>query len=208
VNASDFEDDHPVHKALSAAPSPAKTSTHSSGNSDRSLKRKANDLDNNIHSHNVPAKTARRDLSTPNNTSSGNGKANGTTPLSGNSLKRKAADDSSTASTTPVPKYRKVTGIDTKVASRYQNTKTTNMISPGESSSTTTSPTVPALSFRQAVELSQKFQKYYKRYHELYCKLADSQTPPSDAQRAEVLKMHHKLAEMKKDINAGASAKH
>jgi RNA polymerase II elongation factor ELL len=207
VNASDFEDDHPVHKALSAAPSPAKSSTQSSGNSDHSLKRKANDLDNNIHSHAVPTKAPRRDVSAQNNTPS-NGKPNGATPSSSSSLKRKTADDSSTPSTTPVAKYRKVTGIDTKVAARYQTTKATNVISPGESSSTTTSPTVPTLSFRQAVEMSQKFEKYYKRYSELYYKLAESPTPPTDAQRAEVLKMHHKLAEMKREINAGASAKH
>lgn len=207
VNASDFEDDHPVHKALAAAPSPAKSSSQSSGNSDRTLKRKANDLDNNIHNHNVPAKAPRRDVSTQNN-SAGKGKTSVATPSSTSSLKRKAADDSSTASTTPVPKYRKVTGIDTKAAARYQSTKATNALSPGESSSTNTSPTVPALSFRQAVELSQKFEKYYKKYSELYAKLAGCPTPPSDAQRDELMKMHTKLAEMKRDINAGAYSKH
>ncbi|KAF2268260.1 hypothetical protein CC78DRAFT_613456 [Lojkania enalia] len=199
VNASDFEDNHPVHKALSAAPSPAKTS---SSNSDRGLKRKANDADSGIHSHNISVKHARIERNTPNHTP--NGRAIGSTPSSGsslNSLKRKA-DDSSTSSNTPIAKIRKVSNIDTGLASRYPNHNT--QISPGESSSATTSPSLPSLSFRQTVELSQKFQKYYKKYEELYWQLAEADKPPTDAQRAELMKMHKKLEEMKREIKAGA----
>jgi len=203
VNASDFENDHPVHKALSAAASPAKNSSNSSVNSDRPLKRKANDPDNSN-----PSKQPRRDQATPNQTPTTNGKVNGATPSSTKSLKRRAVEESSTANTTPASKYRKVTTIDTKVASRYPTNKASTAISPGASSSSTTSPSVPSLSFRQTVELSQKFEKYYKKYKELYWKLADSATPPTDAQRDELMKMHIKLQDMKQEIKAGANLKH
>ncbi|KAF2112021.1 hypothetical protein BDV96DRAFT_165172 [Lophiotrema nucula] len=198
VNASDFEDDHPVHKALSAAPSPAKTS---SGNSDRSLKRKANDIDSDIHNHNLAVKQPRVDRSTPNHTP--NGRMNGSTPSSASSLKRKV-DDSSSTSNTPTTKIRKVNNIDTGLASRYPNHHHNNQISPGDSSSSTTSPTVPHLSFRQTVELSQKFQKYYKKYEELYWQLAEADKSPTQRERDNLMTMHKKLEEMKREIKAGA----
>lgn len=198
VNASDFEDNHPVHKALSAAPSPAKTS---SGNSDRSLKRKANDIDSDIHNHSLSVKKPHVDRSTPNHTPSGmNGRPNGITPSSSNSLKRRS--DESSTSTTPTAKIRKVTNIDTSLASRYLHHAA--QTSPGDSSSSTTSPSIPSLSFRQTVELSQKFQKYYKRYEDLYWQLTESETPPTETQRSDLLKMHKKLEEMKREIKAGA----
>ncbi|KAF1974142.1 hypothetical protein BU23DRAFT_532116 [Bimuria novae-zelandiae CBS 107.79] len=198
VNASDFEDSHPVHKALSGAPSPAK---NSSGNSDRSLKRKANDLDSDIHNHNLAVKKPHVERSTPNGTpASTNGRVNGNTPSTSNSLKRRP-DGSSTS--TPTSKIRKVNNIDTSLASRYPQS---SQISPGDSSSSQTSPTVPSLSFRQTVELSQRFQKYYKKYEALYWQLTESTTPPSQAQREDLLKMHKKLEEMKREIKAGAVA--
>ncbi|KAF2471038.1 uncharacterized protein BDR25DRAFT_342812 [Lindgomyces ingoldianus] len=202
VNASDFEDSHPVHKALSAAPSPAKTS----GSSDRPLKRKANDVDGDSHSHKLSAKQPRVDRSTPNHTPvSVSGRANGSMPSSGSSLKRKL-DDSSTANT-PTNKGRRVTNIDIGLASRYPSHHHSNT-SPGDSSSATTSPSMPSLSFRQTVELSQKFQKYYKKYEELYWQLTEAETPPTDAQRDDLMKMHKKLEEMKREIKAGAGVKH
>jgi RNA polymerase II elongation factor ELL len=63
---------------------------------------------------------------------------------------------------------------------------------------------MPSLSFRQTVELSQRFQKYYKRYEELYWQLTESVKPPTEAQRNDLLKMHKKLEEMKREIKAGA----
>ena len=198
VNASDFEDGHPVHKAMSAAPSPAKGS---SGNSDRTLKRKANDIDSDIHNRNLSTKQPRLDRVTPNHTpSSINSRVNGNTPSSTSSLKRKS--DESSSSNTPANKVRKVTSIDTGLASRYPNHNA--HISPGDSSSATTSPSLPSLSFRQTVELSQKFQKYYKKYEELYWQLTEAATPPTEAQRGDLLKMHKKLEEMKREIKAGA----
>jgi RNA polymerase II elongation factor ELL len=200
VNASDFEDSHPVHKALAAAASPVKSSY---GNSDRSLKRKANDIDSDIHNHNLAVKKPNADRATPNHTPSHtNGRLNGSTPSSNGSMKRKS-DDSSTTSNTPTtaPKVRKVTSINVGLTSRYNNN---SHHSPGDSSSSTTSPTIPSLSFRQTVELSQKFQKYYTKYEELYWRLTEATSPPTEAQRNDLLKMHKKLEEMKREIKAGA----
>ncbi|KAI4648342.1 hypothetical protein J4E93_004754 [Alternaria ventricosa] len=199
VNASDFEDSHPVHKALAAAPSPAK----SGGNSDRSLKRKANDIDSDIHNHNLAVKKPSGDRATPTHTPSHtNGKANGSTPSSTSSLKRKSDDSSSSNTPTTAPKVRKVANIDTGLASRYHHNNP--RASPGASSTSTTSPSMPNLSFRQTVELSQRFQKYYKKYEELYWQLTEAEKPPTEAQRNDLLKMHKKLEEMKREIKAGA----
>jgi RNA polymerase II elongation factor ELL len=201
VNASDFEDTHPVHKALAAVPSPARLSN---GNSDRSLKRKANDIDSDIHNHNLAVKKPHVDRATPNHTPShSNGRANGSTPSSNNSLKRKSDESSSSNTPSTASKVRKVTTIDTSLASRYQNNNKPQA-SPGASSSSTTSPSVPSLSFRQTVELSQRFQKYYKKYEELYWQLTESEKAPTEAQRNDLLKMHKKLEEMKREIKAGA----
>lgn len=205
VNASDFEDSHPVHKALAAAVSPAKATN---GNSDRSLKRKANDIDSDIHNHNLAVKKPHLDRATPNHTPSHtNGRLNGSTPSSGNSLKRKSDDSSSSNTPSTAPKVRKVNNIDTGAASRYHNNNN-SQASPGASSSSTTSPTIPNLSFRQTVELSQRFQKYYKKYEELYWKLTESDKSPTEAQRNDLLRMHKKLEEMKREIKAGAGVHH
>jgi RNA polymerase II elongation factor ELL len=199
VNASDFEDSHPVHKALAAAASPVKSSY---GNSDRSLKRKANDVDSDIHNHSLAVKKPVVERATPHHTPSHtNGRLNGSTPSSTASLKRKS-DDSSTSNTpTAAPKVRKVTSVNLGLASRYSHNN--SHPSPGDSSSST-SPTIPSLSFRQTVELSQKFQKYYTKYEELYWKLTEASSPPTEAQRNDLLKMHKKLEEMKREIKAGA----
>jgi RNA polymerase II elongation factor ELL len=195
VNASDFEDTHPVHKALSGAPSPSKASVT---NSDRSLKRKANDLDNGIHDHFTSVKQARVDRPTPTHTPASTNGRGTSTPLSASSLKRRS-DDSSTSDTS-ISKFRKGNTIDTSLSARYTDHNGHSTGSPDDSSSTT-SPV--RLSFRQTVELSQKFTQYYKRYEELYWKLADSDIPPTDTQRAELMKMHKKLEEMKRNIKDG-----
>lgn len=200
VNASDFEDSHPVHKALAAAASPVKSSY---GNSDRSLKRKANDIDSDIHNHSLAVKKPNADRATPNHTPSHtNGRLHSSTPSSQGSLKRKSDGSSISNTPTTAPKVRKVTSINVGLASRYNQNN--SHPSPGDSSSSTTSPTVPSLSFRQTVELSQRFQKYYTKYEELYWKLTEATHPPTEAQRNELLKMHKKLEEMKREIKAGA----
>ncbi|USP79115.1 hypothetical protein yc1106_06389 [Curvularia clavata] len=201
INASDLDQSHPAHEALAA--SPAKSSV----NSDRSLKRKANDLDSDIHNHNVVAKKPQMDRATPKQTPShSNSKVNASTPSSTSSMKRKSDDSSSSNTPSTAPKVRKVANIDTGLASRYHHNNP--RASPGASSSSTTSPSMPSLSFRQTVELSQKFQKYYKKYEELYWELTESDKPPTEAQRNNLLKMHKHLEEMKREIKAGAGMHH
>jgi RNA polymerase II elongation factor ELL len=209
VNASDFEDSHPVHKILAAAASPAKSSN---GNSDRALKRKANDIDSDIHNHNLAVKKANVDRTTPNHPGSYSSRLlNGSTPSSTSSLKRKSDDSSSSNTPSTAPKVRRVANLDTAVASRYHSTNNNPnnnaQASPGASSSSTTSPTIPSLSFRQTVELSQRFQKYYKKYEELYWQLTESPKAPTEAQRNDLLQMHKKLEEMKREIKAGAGVR-
>ncbi|KZM22110.1 hypothetical protein ST47_g6739 [Ascochyta rabiei] len=200
VNASDFEDSHPVHKALAAAASPVKSSY---GNSDRLLKRKANDIDSGIHNHSLAVKKPNADRATPNHTPSHtNGRLNGSTPSSNASMKRKSDGSYISNTSTTAPKVRKVTNINTGLASRYD--RNNSQPSPGDSSSSTTSPTIPNLSFRQTVELSQKFQRYYTKYEELYWRLTEATLPPTEAQRNDLLNMHKKLEEMKRVIKAGA----
>lgn len=202
VNASDFEDNHPVHKALATAPS----STKISGNSDRSLKRKANDVNSDVHNDSLAVKKPHFDRSTAKQpSSSSNGRLNGSTPSSSSSLKRKTDEPSSSYAPTNTPKVRKVNNIDTGLASRYHHNN--SQASPGASSTSTTSPTTN-LSFRQTVELSQKFQKYYKKYEELYWQLTEAEKPPTEIQRSNLLKMHKQLDEMKKEIKAGAGGMH
>lgn len=201
INASDLDQSHPAHEALAA--SPAKSST----NSDRSLKRKANDIDSDIHNHNIVAKKPQVSRATPKQTPShGNGKPNASTPSSTSSIKRKSDDSSASNTPSTAPKVRKVANIDTGLASRYHHNNP--RASPGASSSSTTSPSMPSLSFRQTVELSQKFQKYYKKYEELYWELTEAEKPPTEAQRNDLLKMHKKLEEMKREIKAGAGMHH
>ncbi|KAL5119747.1 hypothetical protein ACEQ8H_002353 [Pleosporales sp. CAS-2024a] len=205
VNASDFEDSHPVHKALAAAASPAKSATASAP---PSLKRKANDTDSDMHSHSLPVKRPQFDRATPNHAPAPPPAClPGSASASGDSLKRKA-DDSSSSDTPPTaPKARKLDNIDTGIASRYHNNNNNNnnaQASPCASSSSTTSPTIPSLSFRQTVELSQRFQKYYKKYEELYWQLTESDKSPTETQRNDLLKMHKKLEEMKREIKHGA----
>ncbi|KAJ5055651.1 hypothetical protein J3E72DRAFT_228043 [Bipolaris maydis] len=201
INASDLDQSHPAHEALAA--SPAKSST----NSDRSLKRKANDIDSDIHNHNIVTKKPQVSRATPKQTPShGNGKPNASTPSSASSIKRKSDDSSASNTPSTAPKVRKVANIDTGLASRYHHNNP--RASPGASSSSTTSPSMPSLSFRQTVELSQKFQKYYKKYEELYWELTEAEKPPTEAQRNDLLKMHKKLEEMKREIKAGAGMHH
>ncbi|KAH6852808.1 hypothetical protein BKA58DRAFT_450107 [Alternaria rosae] len=184
----DFEDSHPVHKALAAAPSPAK----SGANSDRSLKRKANDIDSDIHNHNLAVKKPKcRPRNSYSHPLTHQRKANGSTPSSTSSLKRKSDDSSSSNTPTTAPKVRKVANIDTGLASRYHHNNP--RASPGASSTSTTSPSMPNLSFRQTVELSQKFQEVLQEVRGAVLAVDRGGEPPTEAQRNDLLKMHKKL---------------
>lgn len=214
VNASDFAASHPVHKALSGTPSPPKSAI----NSDRSLKRKANDIDSNIHNHFTTVKSARQNSDrpasstythTPSTARAGTG-----TPSSTVSLKRKS-DESLTSASDSQPhatKVRKVTApINTALASRYSGT-TANSSSDsnghasvdGNDSSATGTPSPTVLPFKERVNLAQDFKRKYQAYHKLHQQLTADPKPPSDAQRAKLMEMHNMLAKMKAMINASA----
>jgi RNA polymerase II elongation factor ELL len=155
VNATDFEDDHPIHKALSAAVSPKRTTTP----------RKPEDS-RNSESH----------------------RSNG--------VKRKAFEMDSDASKTSTPtKVRKVNGNIT-------NGPRNGHRSPQSDNSSGSPPL--ALSWRQSVELAKKFRTYYEKYAKLYTELSNSVEPPSQAKRDQLLSMHRKLEEMKREVRSGA----
>ncbi|KAF2751239.1 hypothetical protein M011DRAFT_395068, partial [Sporormia fimetaria CBS 119925] len=185
VNASELDAKHPAHKALSGAPSPQK---RISATSDRPLKRKVDDGPATLKGTKKPSR--------PGHTPTVAGRSDSTTSAS---LKRKA-DVSLTEST----KKRKVGNVDTGLAASYSDSKT-NDVSPTDSSSSGASST-SQLTFRQTVERSQLFQQRYKLYEELYWKLYTSATPPTDAQRKELMRMHKQIDDMKKEIEAGSGA--
>ncbi|KAF2417434.1 hypothetical protein EJ08DRAFT_703410 [Tothia fuscella] len=149
VNATDFEDDHPIHKALSAAVSPKRN--------------------NNNHT-------------------------NGDAHHRSNGVKRKALDmDSDTSKSSTPAKQRRVNGT---------NGITNGHRSPPSDNSSGSPPL--ALSWRQSIDLAKKFRQYYDRYAKLYMELSNSAEPPSQAKRDQLLNMHRKLEEMKKEVRSGA----
>jgi RNA polymerase II elongation factor ELL len=153
VNATDFEDDHPVHKALSAAVSPKRAGT--------------------------PRKVEERHSETH--------------PPNG--IKRKAFEMESDMSKTSTPtKVRKVNGNINGLTNGHR--------SPPSDNSSGSPPL--ALSWRQSVELAKKFRTYYEKYAKLYTELSNSVDPPSQIKRDQLLNMHRKLEEMKKEVRSGA----
>jgi RNA polymerase II elongation factor ELL len=153
VNAADFEDDHPVHKALSAAVSPKRLN-----------KRKAEELADGESRHRL------------------------------NGVKRKAFDMDSDNSrpSTPV-KQRRVNG----------SSGPPNGHRSPQSDNSSGSPPL-ALSWRQSVDLAKKFRQYYDKYAKLYMELSNSVEPPSQVKRDQLLSMHRKLEEMKREVRSGA----
>ncbi|KAF2839394.1 hypothetical protein M501DRAFT_788482 [Patellaria atrata CBS 101060] len=115
-------------------------------------------------------------------------------------LKRKAVDDdNSNVKRTKTDRVSiPVNGIASLSSSGASLKNSLGYTSPSSDSSTS-----PTLSFHQIVELSQKFKRYYDRYERLYHQIADNADPPSPEKREALLRMHTKLAEMKKEIRAG-----
>jgi RNA polymerase II elongation factor ELL len=110
--------------------------------------------------------------------------------LSSASFKRKAAMDHSNA---------KSAAANTQKVRKIVN----GHRSPQTSDSSTDGPAL-ALSWRQSVDMAHKFRRYYDRYVKLYNELAESQEPPSQTRREELMKMHRTLEEMKRQINSGS----
>lgn len=169
VNASDFEDGHPVHKRLSAATSPR------SG-----LKRKADD-------------------------------ANGPSSRPATSNKRPHIDSQSSSSSEerpikvnkPLP-ARSAPASSGKVNGVNGHTNGRHTSPTGSDSSSSSGGPPLTLSWRQSLEMARKFKIYYQRYKKLYLELSESETPPSDKKREELMEMHKRLEKMKKDVYDGA----
>jgi RNA polymerase II elongation factor ELL len=199
VNAADFGEDHPVHKALSGAPSPAKSLT----GSDRPLKRKA-DFDNHLA-------TKQRKLDAPDRTSINGFRPSSSTPSSAEKKRKADPLDSDTASTpSSANKSRRLEPINTSAPRSSSANRPTNGAVNGQRSdnssmddSSPTSPPLP-LTFRQTIELSQKFNIYYEKYYKLHIQLSISKDPPTKQQREELWKMHKMLESMKEEIRIGA----
>lgn len=193
VNASDFESDHPVHKVLSASASPSKPSIT---NSDRALKRKANDLDNDVHTHDVLPKQRKLNGDAPSSTQKPS-----SAPTASGPLKRKAAaaalDSDASKPSTPAEARKLVTSAE-REARRALSAAPQNR-APSPASDSSDSPPLQ-LSFRQTIELAQKFHNYHAKYVALYKQIAGSVEPPTEKQREDVLTMHRRLEEMKREI--------
>jgi RNA polymerase II elongation factor ELL len=178
VNASDFEDGHPVHKRLSAATSPR------SG-----MKRKAEDADR--APHRPQSSNKRPHFESQSNSSS-----------SSSSSEERPLKVTKTFNTTSQAKK----GPASSSATNGINGHTHRHASPGnDSDSSTSSGGAPlTLSWRQSLEMARKFNLYYQTYKKLYLELSQSVEPPSEKKREELLEMHKRLERMKREVNNGA----
>ncbi|KAF2140015.1 uncharacterized protein K452DRAFT_310368 [Aplosporella prunicola CBS 121167] len=216
VNASDFEDNHPVHKALSASSSHAGKSTP--GNSDRTLKRKANDLDHDIHKHDTGVKqrkTTGTTLSTKASaTASGDRPIKRKAPDHDNESTRPATKKPAAASKTPkptqtsTPQYSTASSTTSSAASSRSSQMGHRPLQQRPSQRTPPSPAdsaspEPTLTMRQTVDLSVKFKRYYARYQQLHLRLS-KMAEITQEQRDEFMLMHNKLQAMKAEIKKGA----
>ncbi|KAL0264497.1 hypothetical protein SLS55_000447 [Diplodia seriata] len=212
LNTSDVEKSRALHKSSTTA-----AGVTTPGNSDRTLKRKANDIDSDIHKHDVNLKhrKAAGHTPVPSNT------ATATPPSSDRpSLKRKAEGT--------VPDSRQPTAK--KLAATYKAPKPTQTPTPsysGASSISSTSSTHShqlggghvhhhdspqsfhdassaspeqgqPLNHRRAIELSAQFKRCYPQYLALYTSLKGRQ-----ATKQELEELHKKdaiLKNMKKEV--------
>ncbi|KAF2093455.1 hypothetical protein NA57DRAFT_81382 [Rhizodiscina lignyota] len=208
VNASDFEDSHPVHKRLQAAASPAK-------------KRKADEASDLEDSHLAP-KRLQQAAASPAKTAvsvspakkrkaeEGDTPNTSTPPIKARKLHPSTAPISKTAASTPngitptsTPRVNGHSHGAVKPAiTNGMAATTTNGVPATSSSSQSPSPPL-TLSWRQQLDLAQKFKRYYERYEKLWHQLADSPTPPSEQAREELMRMHERLGEMKREIAGG-----
>ncbi|OJD35721.1 uncharacterized protein BKCO1_1500027 [Diplodia corticola] len=213
LNTSDVEKSRTVHKSSTTA-----AGVTTPGNSDRTLKRKANDIDSDIHKHDVSVKHRKTagHAPVPGNT------ATATPPSSDRpSLKRKP-DGTMADSKQPTAK---------KLAATYKASKPTQTPTPsysGASSISSTSSThshqlgmghvhhhdspqsfhdassaspeqgLP-LNHRRAIELSAQFKRCYPQYLALYMSLKGR--PATKQELEELYKKDAILKGMKKEVN-------
>ncbi|KAF2091201.1 hypothetical protein K490DRAFT_33388 [Saccharata proteae CBS 121410] len=217
VNASDLEDNHPAHKALSASSSSSKSTPL---NSDKHLKRRANDLDDDIHKHDVGIKRAKATHAAPAVQKAGTTTSAGAAPSTSTNLKRKAPASDQHDGKRPAPAVRPpkpaTHARSTSTSNGNGNTTNGHSTTPATAASAhgatqrassattpTSSPSPEPLSMRQTVELSLKFKAYHRQYEAFYMQLC-KQAEITAEEREKCLGMHRKLEEMKREIQTGA----
>lgn len=182
VNASDFEDGHPVHKALSAVTSPKKAE-----------KRKTIDMNGAGSSQNSTQQTngvtnnnKRRHLDSSSNSS--NSPSSSQSQLSHPTATTKQSNGLVTNgySSRPQPKH-----------------KHTGHHSPETSDSSQERSPPMKLSWKQSLDLAKRFRTYYDKYKLLHEELASSDLPPSEKKRMELITMRDTLERMKRQVREG-----
>ncbi|KAH7065204.1 hypothetical protein B0J12DRAFT_734553 [Macrophomina phaseolina] len=217
---SDVEKSRQPLKASPASSTAAGAGTP--GNSDRSLKRKANDLDNDIHKHEVTSKQRKTTHSTP------LASVATTTATPPNTekppVKRKAEHHDSDkkqpaakklAATykaakptqTPTPSYSGASSISSTSSSHSQHPgagHTRPHDSPQslhDASSASPEYVSQPLNIRRAIDLSAQFKRFYSKYYALYTSISNRKgQPPTDKEREEIHQKEAVLAGMKKEI--------
>jgi RNA polymerase II elongation factor ELL len=175
VNASDFENNHPVHKALSAAVSPKKTA-----------KRKADDMSRDSSQRpaqqtNAVSNNKRRQL----DSSSSSNNSPASQSLSQHTTKSHI-NDLTNGHSRPQQKHQH---------SGHHSPETSD-------SSNDRSPPI-TLSWKQTVDMAKRFKAYYDKYKRLHEELASSDSPPSLEKRKELLNMRERLERMKSQVREG-----
>jgi RNA polymerase II elongation factor ELL len=215
VNASDFEDNHPVHKTLSAAISPTKLP-------EKSLKRRIDQVNGDGGKQLPRKKMHTEDPSTPKMkpTSSSATTTSGTQPSS-SKLKRKAEDDSHATNITKISnKLRKVvngTSATAKPADSghrsvlHSSSSSASKPSPNgmngirripqkdsRSPPTASSPSDDGflMSQRQIVDMAKKFKRYWAEYEVKYREVQEGDKSKLET----VLEMHGRLKDMKAQL--------
>ncbi|TLD38535.1 hypothetical protein E2P81_ATG01078 [Venturia nashicola] len=181
VNASDFEDNHPVHKALSAVTSPKKAEKRKAidmnggGSSQRSTKQ-TNGVNNNNKRRNLDPSSSS--ISPP---------------------------SQSQASHPPTTATKQSNGHVTNGYSRPQQSKHehTGHHSPETSDSSQARSPPMKLSWKQSLDLAKRFKTYYDKYKLLHEELASSDLPPSEKKRMELISMRDTLERMKRQVREG-----
>lgn len=209
VNASDLGTDHPVHKKLSAAVSPA-----------RPLKRKAEDERESssvkrsavVDAADKPVNNSARKVPHPIEDRKPAEKPTVSTPISG-PLKRKAAavdhDSDLSRHSTPV-KIRKVLVPSQSKHSAYPDSVTNHARAdrtPPSTSSDLDDESINGdgtnrsrLTWRQALDAAVRFEQYYPRYKKLHHDLCNRKEKPSAKEYDDFMRMHRKIGEMKRQI--------
>ncbi|KAE9987169.1 hypothetical protein EG328_003638 [Venturia inaequalis] len=183
VNASDFEDGHPVHKALSAITSPKRAEKRKAieMNGDGPLRRSTPQING------VTNNNKRQHLDSSSNSS--------ISPSSSQSQQL----------THPPTTTNKPTNGLTNGYPRAQQTKHEHSghHSPETSDSSQERSPPMKLSWKQSLDLAKRFKTYYDKYKLLHEELAGSDLPPSEKKRMELISMRDTLERMKRQVREG-----